>query len=126
MSKKISENFLSYKIVQTVKCGIRDEDTTRIGWFMEENLYIITNGAGYGIIYDQKSRCFPAVPPQYDILLDCEWDRLSIIDTENGAYVVAYSKKTARLFYLLGNKQIIEENNETHKNLFSVKASTIS
>ena len=126
MSIKISANTHPYKIVQTINCGIRDENTTRIGWFMEENLYVITNGRQYGMIYDQKSRCFPAEPPQYAILFDCKWDRLSIIDTENGAYVVAYSKKTAQLFYLLGNKQIIEENNETHKNLFSVKASSIT
>ena len=120
------ENNLPYEIVKTIECGIRDEVTDHIGWYMEEKLYIITNGEKYGMVYDQKSRCWPIESPKYDVLFDCKWDHLDVIDTEYGAYVVAYLGGKCSFFYLLGDKEIIEENDENHKNLFFISVKQIS
>lgn len=114
------ENDLPYKIVKSIKCSIRDKETSYTGWYMEEPLYIITNGEKIGVVYDQKSRCYPVEPPKYDMLFDCKWDHIDVIDTEYGAYVVAYIGRKGNLFYLLGNKEIIEENGQNHKNLFRI------
>lgn len=111
-----------YETVKTMKCAIRDRDETYMSWYAEEELYVIYNGKKYGLMYNQKSRSYPDESPQYDVILRCKWDYLQVVQAENGTYVVAFSGKTCNLFWLLGSKKIIEENNKVYKNIFYITA----
>lgn len=116
----------AYKITKAIDCNIRDAESSYVGWYVGEQLYLISNEEKFGLAYDQKSRCYPIEPPQYDMLLDCIWDYINIINTEYGACVIAYLGGKGKLFHLLGDREIIEENEKNHKNLFYISANQIS
>ena len=115
---------LQRKIIRETRCSIRDRDTTQIGWYMEEPLYTISNGEKYGLMYDKKSRCIPSNTPQYDMLFDCIWDYISIIDTEYGACVVACHDGKCKFYYLLGHTEIINEDEAEYQNTFFITYKT--
>lgn len=115
---------LQIKIVKTIECCIHDKDTSLTIWYDTE-LYILSNGKKVGVAYDQKGRCFPIEAPQYKLIFDCKWDRLKIINSEYSTYLAAFSGKMCSLFCLYGEKEIIEENEINHKNLFFITAKQV-
>lgn len=116
---------LQIKIIQETRCSIRDDDTTRLGWYMEEPLYTVSDGGKLGLMYNRKSRCIPFEPPHFEILLDCAWDDIRVIDAERCAYVIARAQGKCKVFCMVGYMEIIREDKRYHQNTFYITMTQI-
>lgn len=121
----LPEIAVPYRIVETIECDIQDKKDWCRHWYMREKVHIISSGGKFGMVYDQNSRSYPIKPQRMMYLLDCKWDFLTVLDTECGSFVVALSNEKYSMFHLLADKEIIEETEKVHKNIFCITAKRI-
>lgn len=103
------ENSFPYNIIKGEEVGIKDEESTETEFYMGVNLYTISNGSKLGLAYDKNDWNHPARKPLYEVLIECDWDHLDILDTEYGAHIVAYLHGKCCCFSLFGTSVPDEE-----------------
>ena len=99
----MKNNSVPFKIIKTDNVGIREETSFETEWYMNVNLFIISDGFKFGVAYN-KNECIKK-EEEYIILIDCQWEYIEITDTEYGAFVVAYSNGKCCCYSLLGKDE---------------------
>lgn len=96
----IEKNTFPYKIIKKEEAVIKDEESFETDWYMGVNLFVVSDGSKFGVAYNKKEWSDSKV--EYVVLIDCKWEHIDILDTEFGAYVIAYLKGKCCCYSVFG------------------------
>lgn len=119
------ENTFPYKKIKAIHAGIRQEDETEYDWNIGVFLYVVSDGEKLGVVYN-KNDWNHNKTPEYEMLINYEWNHIEVLDTEYGDFIVAYKDGKCCCFSLVGKDEIINENSHFAWCKLSIRAFPIT
>ena len=123
----ISENTFPYKKVKTIHAGIRqdEESEAEYDWNFGVFLYIVSDGGKLGVAYNKNDWNHDKAP-EYEMLINFEWNHIGLLDTEYGDFIVAHKAGKCCCFSLVAKEEIINENSHFAWCKLSIRAFPIT